>query len=202
MLQFDDLLLDFLDEVVEPSHVVTSLFVFACHVLAECDGALVVHVEGRGLELFEAEFFENFAKVNDVLGAFDGCVYFGFGGAESDHFLLLASGMEYAGVLPESEVDPGMGLGIGVSEEGGVGACDELSDGLALAGVLRVVYEFQVGGGVEVIGNLAEAFVIFESGRAGPGCQPVDGVGDVGACAKDVYEHTEEGCVFFLACWW
>ena len=48
-----------------------------------------------------------------------------------------------------------------MGKEGGVGEGDQFPDVAALAGVLGVVHELEVGCGVKVVCNLAEAFFVW-----------------------------------------
>ena len=56
VLQLDHAVLHLLDEKAEASHEVPSFLVLTCHVLAQYDGALVVHVESCWLLLRMPQF--------------------------------------------------------------------------------------------------------------------------------------------------
>ena len=90
--------------------------------------------------------------------------------------------MEDASVLPKGEVDAGVGFGVGVCEEGCIGEGEQFYYLAALIWVAWVVDQFEVRCGEEVVGDLAEAFVVFDCGGTGPSGEAVDCAGDVWAC--------------------
>ncbi len=96
---------DLFDHVVNACEKVLTSFMIAGELLGQGDETFVVDVEGSGLKLFEAEFFQDGTKVDDVLCSFDCRVRFCFGRAEGDDCLLAASGAERAGALAEGETD-------------------------------------------------------------------------------------------------
>ena len=135
-------------------------FVVAGELLGERDEALVVDVERSGLELLEAKFFEDASEVDDILGGFDGCIRFGFCGAQCDDGLLAAAGIKGAGAFPEGEADSRVGLGVLVSEVGGVAPCMQSSHCFALSWALCVVDELEVLCGLQVGRDPTESFPV------------------------------------------
>ena len=55
---------------------------------------------------------------------------------------------------------------------------------------------------VKIIGDLAESGVVFCRRGRRPCCEAINCVGNVGACAKYIDEHSEEGCILtFVGSW-
>ncbi len=125
-------------------------FVVAGELLGERDEALVVDVERSRLELLEAKFFEDASEVDDILGGFDGCIRFGFCGAQCDDGLLAAAGIEGACAFAEGEADSCVRLGVIVSEVGGIAPCMQASHCFALSWAFCVVDELEMLGCLKV----------------------------------------------------
>ena len=76
-------------------------------------------------------------------------------------------------------------------EKGGVGVGEEFNDGIALGGVASVVYKLKVRGCIQVVCDLAEAFIVFDRAVGGACGEAVDCIGDVRPRTENEDEHTE-----------
>jgi len=148
VFQPDPFLFDLFNEETKTRHEVANFAVLPCQRLTERDGTLVVDMQGRWLYLFVSQFLEKVPKEDNVLGAFDSGIHFCLSGAQSNHLLLLAAGVENTSVFSQREVNPRVRFGVLMGEESCVRVSQEFHDGAALSGIAGVVDELQMGSGV------------------------------------------------------